>query len=354
MNDLYAHSRNKAGIKHHLSDHLSSVSKLAGEFLADRTLADEASLAGLLHDLGKYGDLFQSRLKGEAQGIDHWSSGAWSAISEYKAIAAALAIEGHHIGLQHLNKNYLSGINPKQLGMNHPLQLRLSEANLDVIKSRLIADGINPRINHTLLGNDLNSTINTMLDVRMVFSCLVDADFLDTEAHFSGTSEGKQYRQPGPELQAERALYLLLEHIKEVQSRTQAVQKVTEVRSSLLNNCLNAADSATGLFTLTAPTGSGKTLAMLAFALKHAIARRLRRIIIVLPYLSIIEQTASIYRNIFESQFGQHYILEHHSLAEVGIEKAESDSEGKSGEVEAAERQRRLLAENWDASIIVT
>ncbi len=354
MDKLYAHSRNKAGIKHHLSDHLSSVSKLAGEFLADRTLADEASLAGLLHDLGKYGDLFQARLKGEAQGIDHWSSGAWLAISEYKAIAAALAIEGHHIGLQHLNKNYLSGINPKQLGMNHPLQLRLSEANLDVIKSRLIADGINPRINHTLLGNDLNSTINTMLDVRMVFSCLVDADFLDTEAHFSGTSEGKQYRQPGPELQAERAVYLLLERIKEVQSRTQAAQKVTEVRSSLLNNCLNAAGSATGLFTLTAPTGSGKTLAMLAFALKHAIERRLRRIIIVLPYLSIIEQTASIYRNIFESQFGQHYILEHHSLAEVGVEKAESDSEGKSGEVEAAERQRRLLAENWDASIIVT
>jgi CRISPR-associated helicase Cas3/CRISPR-associated endonuclease Cas3-HD len=354
VNDLYAHSRNKAGIKHHLSDHLSTVSNLAGEFLADTPLADEAALAGLLHDLGKYGDLFQARLKGEAQGIDHWSSGAWSAIIEYKAIAAALAIEGHHIGLQHFSKNHLSAINPKQLGINHPLQLRLSESNLDVIKSRLLADGINPRINHTLLGNDLNSTINTMLDVRMVFSCLVDADFLDTEAHFNGTSEGKQYRQSGPKLQEKHALGILLEHIKEVQARTQAAQNVTEVRASLLDNCLRTADSVTGLFTLTAPTGSGKTLAMLAFALKHAIERRLRRIIIVLPYLSIIEQTASIYRSIFKSHFGRHYVLEHHSLAEVGDEKNKTDNEGQSGELETAERKRRLLAENWDAPIIVT
>ncbi len=358
MNELYAHSRNKAGIKHHLSDHLSSVSKLAGEFLADTPLADEAALAGLLHDLGKYGDLFQARLKGEAQGIDHWSSGAWSAITEYKAIAASLAIEGHHIGLQHFSKNHLSALDPKQLEINHPLQLRLSESNLAVIKSRLLDDGIKPRINHTLLGNDLKSTINTMLDVRMVFSCLVDADFLDTEAHFKGTSEGKQYRSSGPELQGKRAFGLLLEHIKEVQARTQAAQDVTEVRASLLNNCLTVADSATGLFTLTAPTGSGKTLAMLAFALKHAIEqkmeKKLRRIVIVLPYLSIIEQTASIYRSIFESQFGQHYVLEHHSLAEVGLDKTKSDSEGKSGELETAERQRRLLAENWDAPIIVT
>ncbi|MEB2308426.1 MAG: CRISPR-associated helicase Cas3' [Candidatus Brocadiaceae bacterium] len=353
MTEYYAHSRNKMNIKHRLSDHLSSVNKLASNFLADTRLAEEAALAGLLHDLGKYGDLFQARLKGETQGIDHWSSGAWLAISEYRAIVAALAIEGHHIGLQHFSKNHLGALDPKLLEMNHPLQLRLSETNLNDIKSRMFADGINPSINHSIFGNKLNSTISTMLDVRMIFSALVDADFLDTEAHFNGTPEGKQYRQPGPELQAKRALELLLDHIKEVQARTQAAQKVTDVRSSLLDSCLNTADSKTGLFTLTAPTGSGKTLSMLAFALKHAI-ERLRRIIIVLPYLSIIEQTASIYREIFESHFGRHYVLEHHSLAEVGVEKTKSDNEGNTGEQEAAERQRRLLAENWDAPIIVT
>ncbi len=354
MNELYAHSSNKAGIKHRLSDHLSSVSKLAGDFLADMPLADEAALAGLLHDLGKYGDLFQARLKGETQGIDHWSSGAWLAISEYKAIAAALAIEGHHIGLQHFSKNHLRNINPRQLQINHPLQLSLSELNLEVIKSRLIADGITPQINCTLLGKELKSTISTMIDIRMIFSCLVDADFLDTEAHFNGTLKGKQYRRPGLELQEKRALEILLEHIKEVQALTMAAQEVAEVRALLLDNCLKAASLEKGLFTLTAPTGSGKTLSMLAFALKHAIERRLRRIIIVLPYLSIIEQTASIYRTIFESHFGRDYVLEHHSLAEVGLEKSKSDSEGKSGQLETVDRRRRLLSENWDAPIIVT
>lgn len=353
MDAYYAHSINKTGGRHHLKDHLSSVKKLIHEFLPDSVLVDEAALAGLLHDAGKYGDLFQARLKGEEQGIDHWSHGAWLAL-EHKAVAAALAIQGHHIGLQCLSKNNLLAINPDHLAINHPLQLRLSEANLDVIKSRLIADGIKPQISRPLLGNKLNSTISTMLDVRMVFSMLVDADFLDTEAHFNSTPEGKYYRLSGPLLHEERALEILIEHIKELQARTQAAQEVIGIRASLLDNCLKAANSSAALFSLTAPTGSGKTLAMLAFALKHAAQRRLKRIIIVLPYLSIIEQTAFIYRNIFESHFGRHYVLEHHSLAGVGPEKTNPDSEGQSGELDAAERQRRLLAENWDAPLIVT
>ena len=230
----------------------------------------------------------------------------------------------------------------------------MSESNLDVLKSRLTDDGITPQINHTLLGNELKSTVSTMLDVRMVFSALTDADFLDTEAHFKGGVEGQRYRSSGPDLQREHALEILLEHIKYLQSQTQAAREVTEVRASLLNNCLKAADSATGLFTLTAPTGSGKTLAMLAFALKHAVERQLRRVVIVLPYLSIIEQTSAIYWGVFESHFGQNYVLEHHSLAGSGVEKTESDSESKPGEQETAERQRRLLAENWDAPLIIT
>jgi hypothetical protein len=84
--------------------------------------------------------------------------------------------------LQHLNGNYLEALNPKQLTMNHPLQLRLSEDNLDVLKSRLAADEIEPQIDRTLLSDGLKCTIGSMLDVRMVFSALVDADFLDTEA----------------------------------------------------------------------------------------------------------------------------------------------------------------------------
>src|SRR3990170_1697959 len=129
MTTYYAHSKNKIAKRQHLlKDHLSSVGKLVHEFLPNSALVDEATLAGLLHDAGKYGDLFQARLKGEEHGIDHWSLGAWLALG-HRAIAATLAIQGHHIGLQHLNRNHLRALNPTQLETNHPLQLRLSEAN---------------------------------------------------------------------------------------------------------------------------------------------------------------------------------------------------------------------------------
>jgi CRISPR-associated helicase Cas3 len=117
---------------------------------------------------------------------------------------------------------------------------------------------------------------------------------------------------------------------------------------------LNGAEHEQGVFTLTAPTGSGKTLAMLAFALKHAQRYELRRIVVVIPYLSIIEQTAAIYRSIFEPVFGEHYVLEHHSLSGGGQERSTEDNDGSAGELSHTERQRRLLSENWDAPLILT
>lgn len=93
----FAHSKNKAGQRHLLAEHLRSVSELAGGFAEASGHAEEARLAGLLHDLGKYGDLFQRRLEGKEHGLDHWSMGAWLALSQHKAVAAALAIQGHHI-----------------------------------------------------------------------------------------------------------------------------------------------------------------------------------------------------------------------------------------------------------------
>jgi CRISPR-associated endonuclease/helicase Cas3 len=349
----YAHSANRAGIQHRLRDHLSSVSRLAGEFAGNEPWADEARLAGLLHDLGKYGDRFQARLRGEDQGLDHWSQGAWLALMEHKAIAAALAIQGHHIGLQYLSKDGCSGLNLKTLTLNHPLQLSLSSHCLDELKTRLAADGLTAtQPPGTVCGMELSSRIDRMLDIRLLFSALVDADFLDTEAHFEGEDTGKRYRKPGPDLQPERAAALLLSHIERLQTETQANSRVAEVRVALRKACLDAAESSTGLFTLTAPTGSGKTLAMLAFALAHARKHGLRRVIMVIPHLSIIEQTAQIYREIFVPHFGEEYVLEHHSLAGTGAERNRADNEGN--QAEDPERRRRLLAENWDAPLIVT
>lgn len=352
---FFAHSANKHGAWHRLADHLGSVSKLATEFLHGLRGEEEAGLAGMLHDLGKYGELFQGRLRGEVQGLDHWSQGAWIALLKHKAVAAALAIQGHHIGLQYLDKSKLRHLDPEKLVNNHPLQLRLSEIKLDLLESRLAEDGVKvPQLNATLLDVSTKCRIDRMLDVRMLFSALVDADFLDTEAHFQGDAGGKRYRDLGPGLFPKKALSVLNDYLSTLQNTTQAAAGVADVRRELLRASLNGAEHEQGLFTLTAPTGSGKTLAMLAFALRHAEEHNLRRIVVVIPYLSIIEQTAAIYRSIFDPVFGEHYVLEHHSLSGGGKEKSTEDNDGRAGEPSCTERQRRLLSENWDAPLIVT
>ncbi|MDP3280278.1 MAG: CRISPR-associated endonuclease Cas3'' [Nitrosomonas sp.] len=122
---IYAHSANANGDWHPLQEHLASVAKLAGQFSNNLTWQDEVRLAGLLHDLGKYADRFQARLKGQDSGLDHWSQGAWVALTEHRAIAAALAIQGHHVGLQRANKDALGRMNLQGLTQNHPFRLAL-------------------------------------------------------------------------------------------------------------------------------------------------------------------------------------------------------------------------------------
>jgi hypothetical protein len=172
------------------------------------------------------------------------------------------------------------------------------------------------------------AAIGRMLDVRMLFSCLVDADFLDTEAHFNGTTQGKQPRAHGPALRPDAALVTLEAHRAAlVRSSAGANDDVSAVRSELWHAAAVAAEAPTGVFTLTAPTGSGKTLAMLQFALTHARRNRLSRIVLAVPFLAIIEQTAHVYRSVFGGE-PDHYLLEHHSLAGHGAEQSRSDAEG--------------------------
>jgi len=356
VNKYFAHSQNKRGDWHLLKDHLSSVARLAGDFLHGLKGEEEAYLAGLLHDLGKYGDRFQKRLLGQEKGLDHWSQGAWLSLTQCKpVVGAALAIQGHHIGLQHLNKQALRTLNPENEKFADGDPLQLSERNLDELRSRLAGDGLDvPQPTQTILGSSTAAGFARMLDVRMLFSALVDADFLDTEAHFQSDANGKHYRAEGPKLCADQALLKLLNHIEGLGRRNRAETKIAEVRRELLEQCSKAAALPNGLFTLTAPTGSGKTLAMLNFALRHAQEHNLRRIVVVLPYLSIIDQTASTYRSIFEELFGPYYVLEHHSLSGLGLERNRGDSEGREGEPEWVIRQMGLLAENWNAPLIVT
>lgn len=348
--EYFAHSGNSHEKKHALAEHLSSVGNSAHSFAGLAHWASEVKLAGLLHDLGKYGDRFQARLQGKDHGLDHWSQGAWVALTEHRAIAAALAIQGHHVGLQRATTDALRRMNPLSLMQNHPFGLALSDSDHVRLKQRAEADGLcfqTPGQTALSHKNGMAQAVANMLDVRLLFSCLVDADFLDTEAHFEGDVQGKRPRPDGSKLNASAALAALETHMTKLRVVTGAQAQVRQAREALWSAAERAGQMQYGLFTLTAPTGSGKTLAMLKFALEHAARHDLKRVVLAVPFLSVIEQTAREYRKIFKS-FPGNFVLEHHSLAGLGVEAERQDAEG------ASERQRRLLAENWDAPIVLT
>lgn len=364
MTQYFAHSDNKAGSSWEpLKEHLQCVAQRAGQYADSFEAKEEAMIAGWWHDLGKYSELFTERLKGNASGLDHWMPGAIAALDLFKdkAIAAALAIQGHHIGLQQGLMGIREEFNLSRLlnRETHPLRLTLTEKNIKTLLHRFEADGFvipsPPKVSHY----DLKlQPASAMLDARMLFSALVDADYIETEAHFEGTRDGtKVYRADGPLLEAAKALKIVLSHLEDLtrnaRLKSDSSKNVQTIRKHLLDACLAKAATPQGAFTLTAPTGAGKTLAMLAFALKHAKANpHIRRIIMVVPFLSIIEQTAAVYRRLMEPHFGPHYVLEHHSLADIRM-KGEDDL-SEQDNVKGARRTARLLAENWDAPLVLT
>jgi CRISPR-associated helicase Cas3/CRISPR-associated endonuclease Cas3-HD len=347
----FAHSANPAGHWHLLKHHLAAVAKLAEAHASVAPWADEAALAGLLHDLGKYADRFQERLRGKDSGLDHWSQGAWIALAGHRAIAAALAIQGHHVGLLRGSPSALRGLAPDKLAVQHPFNLHLSDPDADRLVRRAQADGLQfdtPTFTAISLQGSFAQAVAAMLDVRLLFSCLVDADFLDTEAHFEGDAQGKRPRVAGPTLDAQAGLDALNRYMGErIRAGTLADAQVLAAREALWRAAGEASSATPNVFTLTAPTGSGKTLAMLRFALEHAATHKLRRIVLAVPFLTVIEQTAREYRRVF-ADFPDNFVLEHHSLAGLGEESERRDAEG------AQERQRRLLAENWGAPIVLT
>ena len=331
-----------------LRDHLANVARIARRFAEPLGFADEAELAGLLHDLGKYSRRFQDRLNDNSiHGVNHWSVGAAVAF-EMRVLEVAFAIEGHHTGIPAFLEND-------------------SETGLECLKERLLklrdsklageVNGFsetarelrrrfgleNPRLPDIPATAPAGKDFATALRSRMLFSCLVDADFLDTEAHYDPSQAGLRAPQP---LLPERALEILLAFLAAKPSES----LINQLRRRLLSDCLTMAAHQPGLFSLTAPTGSGKTLAGLAFALAHAKANGLRRVIVVIPYTSIIEQTAQVYRDLFEREFGSDYVLEHHSA--VAPRERQEDF-GRDAEEERL-RRARLAQENWDAPLIVT
>jgi len=336
-----------------LSEHLRQVSEKAASFAAPFGAADEARLAGLLHDLGKYADRFQQRLHNpHIHGINHWAAGAVHAYRSGQPLVA-YPIDGHHTGIPTARGNESMEQTLRRFA-DTPERLAFTGCAEDTttLVARFESDGLALPLPHSTPREP--DRFVAALRARFILSALTDADFLDTEGHFNSE---QSTRRTNPALRESTALELLLSTLAAKTSDTE----LSQLRTELLHACLDRAESPTGLFTLTAPTGSGKTLASLAFALRHIEhhnrsfapddPRRLRRIIIVIPYTSIIEQTARIFRSLFSSNFGDDYVLEHHANIAPSAERstpAERDAE------EIRARRARLAAENWSAPIVVT
>lgn len=321
---------------HDLLDHCLEVGQLAAEFAA-RYGSDWARVAGLWHDLGKYRPRFQhyirrasgfeadAHIRGEAGKAPHSTAGALLACDRFGTAGRVLAylIAGHHAGLYDWNSERDS--------LEYRLNLPDSRQELDEALAAqppaelLESAGFDASLRAIPGGRD-----GFALWLRMLFSALVDADFLDTERYMN--PERFAVRDGLPEVQA--LLPLFDRHMADLAGKAPSTE-VNRLRAAILGQCRAKAREAPGLFSLTVPTGGGKTLSSLAFALEHAKVHGKRRIIYVIPYTSIIEQTADIFRDIFGDA-----VIEHHSNAETEPDKEDSLS--------------RLASENWDAPIVVT
>lgn len=322
---------------HDLMEHLLGVASMAAEFATQFHGAEWAHLAGLWHDLGKFRLRFQryirlasgfeadAHIKGEAGKAPHSTAGALLACDRFgvKGRVLAYLIAGHHAGL--------SDWNSENSSLQHRLELGDSRKELEEAVAQPAAAGV---LDIGAFTGDLRNISGGKegfaLWVRMLFSCLVDADFLDTEAYMSPENSSRRNDWPG----ISRLLELFDQHMASFATQA-AVTQVNTLRAGILAQCREKAIEPPGLFSLTVPTGGGKTLSSMAFALEHAKLYGKRRVIYVIPYTSIIEQTADIYRAVFGDA-----VVEHHSNAEADPEREDHKS--------------RLACENWDAPIVVT
>ncbi|QTE68077.1 CRISPR-associated helicase Cas3' [Clostridiales bacterium] len=298
--------------------HLKNVAHLTGIFCSSFGIKDAGEICGMFHDIGKYSQAFQARLNGSNNKVDHSTAGAFE-LFKANNIPAAICIAGHHGGLTDLGtRNDMEGTFMARI--NHAKAGELEEYNAwhQEIES--------PETFHypDLTGLDYYYLI------RMMFSSLTDADWLDTEAYFSGCS----YAIPEANMNdLKRKLDLYVEKWWD------AKEDINIRRCKILRAAMDAGSWTPGLFSMAVPTGGGKTISSMAFALNHAAVHNKRRIIYVIPYCSILEQT----QGVFEEVFGRDQITAHYSGAEY--QRGENDSDND---------KKAFAVENWEAPIILT
>lgn len=328
-----------------LSEHAEGVARWAAEFAAAFGGEAMAAVLGRLHDVGKYSLPFQERLRGGILRVDHstWGArivqqrcGPWGQLLAY-------AIAGHHAGLA----------NGRGEGERTPLSDRLA-AELPRLQSAWERDiplpaQLSPPSGFKVYSEEPRrardrSPFQLAFLTRMLFSCLVDADFLDTERFYNRAGNRPDHRQTG---RAALPLEALRSQLDRFLARFQANSPVNALRADILRHVRSQAGEAPGMFALTVPTGGGKTLASLAFALDHAIRHGLRRVIFVIPFTSVVEQNAAVFRQAL-GPYGDAAVLEHHSaFSQPGAPRDDPEKY-------QAIRKLSLAMENWDAPIVVT
>ncbi|MFH1856103.1 MAG: CRISPR-associated helicase Cas3' [Candidatus Omnitrophota bacterium] len=337
---------------HDLARHLSDTAVKAKEFAQLFKNSDWVETAALWHDLGKFLPAWQAyirkqtgydeeaHIEGYGGRPNHSTAGAVLSFERFKLhpIARVLAyiIAGHHAGLPDWNPDPATGGDLVNRLYQNPLDGKIDLREINQIK---LADEAKFYITESLpksapLGINSREDMgynreHFHLWVRMLFSCLVDADFLDTEGFMTPENASKRGQFPSIEKLSDR-----FTHYMEKKQRNSPETPINLLRREIFKQCRDKAELSPGFFSLTVPTGGGKTLSSMAFALKHALKHDKQRIIMAIPYTSIIEQTASVYRDVF----GDEAVLEHHSNIDPDKEDHKS----------------RLASENWDAPVIVT
>lgn len=331
-----------------LQNHASNVGNLAATF-AQIFGADEiARYTGQLHDLGKYSEAFNHRLHG-GPSVDHATAGAKIAVERWGNVIGklmAFCIAGHHAGLANGSGE---GDNRRTLKQRLALQFGTDIPALDNLWQQEIK--LSQNLSAPPLKADTHHPFfSYAFFTRMLYSCLVDADYLDTEAFYLKLENKASERGGYPDLNAlqynfNQFINAFRRRIAEAPEQTEAEKRnaaLNRLRGEILDHAVEQAVQAQGLFTLTVPTGGGKTFTSMAFALEHAKRHDMRRVIYVIPFTSIIEQNAAEFRKAF-GELGEQAVLEHHSTFDD--DKLQN---------EATKDKLRLASENWDAPIVVT
>jgi CRISPR-associated endonuclease/helicase Cas3 len=325
-----------------LIEHLKNTAEMAREFGRAANVADLAYIAGLAHDLGKYSDEFQQRLEGKRIRVDHSTAGAKvlqallvDTPQEVFATMLAYPITGHHTGLlDYGDSTDLTGDGTLIA------RLKTDVCEFSAYKTELeLANLPFPQQLHIRpLKNHLGFSLSFL--TRMVYSALVDADFQETETYM----QGKKPRGGHDDIPALRDK--LNAHLRQFENPT---TEINRKRTETLKACVEKSREKPGFFKLTVPTGGGKTLASMAFALNHAATHAMRRIIYVIPYTTIIEQNAGVFKEILSAE----NVLEHHSNFDWEQKKRQA-GENPDDRTNSAYAKLKLAAENWDIPIVVT